>query len=829
MVARPPLEKWSRPELEDRYHELLDRLTTLQKANGEKEKQIAQMSTKFRRSIEERRAKEAPIDPLTYHETVKKNEVLTMKVRSLKHQLLTYTHPTVRSATASAMTGRTTHRSATFRPSTRRPVPPTSHAGDHQSTVFSPAPTVTHIDSKYTTDQRYATVRISEGTVHEKATIIKLNRVVRGHLETIDEQRIDIQKLNEQLAALRTQLDSARASLEQRSRARENQSDAEEEQKRMERSRIELLNEEIQQIRGENNVLKSANERLVRQSLEAEMDTVAASELIDLKQSLAKVEEQLRDTERSSRETEKRLKEDLKRLKSERNTLEKQLKHAKEIKSSELATSIVSHPHPDRKRREKDSEEEEEEEERRDRKRRKGKKDDKHTDELFKKLFADVSCLIKSSQLSSASRDDEFSAAQLSQSKWQQLYSELYDEVEKLRNMLLIQHDITQKQSAEISLLKEERDRILVECEKKIEEWREKAGERQKKVILLEQQIRDIAYSGQKEIPLEVSKDQLGSTPSSSELSVKIKTIRLLPDDNGREPASQFFLSLEFFDFELQTTPIAHSSPSHTDYTCIYDVIVSQLFVHYLQTSGMTIELYRPSGSGYALIGAGALSLSRLFNRTSNRRVAGEIRLLDIASGRPIASIDYEASVTRELGEAIASYKRQEAAQKRLPLEIPPNQEDFNQLQVTVQRCHGIDRLPKVPSSPVCIVYELAGFSPFFTKFIAARGGTTNFGSSRSWHLPATQQFHTFLAETEITFYLMETVDESAKGKRRKEKEEEGVLAMLSLPLLPLTEGKKIVGTFKMITPDGGDLPLTTLDIALNWDHPYNIGERKNE
>lgn len=42
------------------------------------------MSSKFRLSIENRRAKENgdKIDPLVYHETVKKNEVLTMKVLS---------------------------------------------------------------------------------------------------------------------------------------------------------------------------------------------------------------------------------------------------------------------------------------------------------------------------------------------------------------------------------------------------------------------------------------------------------------------------------------------------------------------------------------------------------------------------------------------------------------------------------------------------------------------------------------------------------------------------------------------------------------------------
>lgn len=61
----------------------------------------------------------------------------------------------------------------------------------------------------------------------------------------------------------------------------------------------------------------------------------------------------------------------------------------------------------------------------------------------------------------------------------------------------------------------------------------------------------------------------------------------------------------------------------------------------------------------------------------------------------------------------------------------------------------------------------------------------------------------------------METTDESTKGKKKKQKEEDGqtkfgfrkikdhltgVLAMLSLPLHPLTEGKRIVGTYRMAT-----------------------------
>lgn len=87
----------------------------------------------------------------------------------------------------------------------------------------------------------------------------------------------------------------------------------------------------------------------------------------------------------------------------------------------------------------------------------------------------------------------------------------------------------------------------------------------------------------------------------------------------------------------------------------------------------------------------------------------------------------------------------------------------------------------------VCLVYELLAFSPFATDNVIG-AGTVDFRSDKKWPLPqeALQYFH----DQEISLYLMD------RGVGRSE---EGVLGMLSLPLIPLLANSMVKGDFPMI------------------------------
>ncbi|KAK6050765.1 hypothetical protein COOONC_11730 [Cooperia oncophora] len=289
--------------------------------------------------------------------------------------------------------------------------------------------------------------------------------------------------------------------------------------------------------------------------------------------------------------------------------------------------------------------------------RKRGKKS-KNDDDILERLYRDVSAILES-------HDDRLEHGEIDGSmvssenitKWKKMYAGLYDELEKVRNMLLIQHNINQKQTTEITLLQEEMEAVKVRYETKLKEMRDKVVEKQKKVLLLEEQIRSIAYGTQKPIPLKAVETK---NEFSTELSIMFTSISLTDDfvaSVGVCPA--YFLSLEFFDFELQTTPILTNQTNTLDFTTIYSVVVSDLFVHYIETNGITIEMYSPQNTAYKLLAAGVVTLKPLLQKGAKSRLVGELKLISLESGTTVATLKYELNTTEQLGKAITSFQVQ--------------------------------------------------------------------------------------------------------------------------------------------------------------------------
>ncbi|VDP22566.1 unnamed protein product [Heligmosomoides polygyrus] len=177
------------------------------------------------------------------------------------------------------------------------------------------------------------------------------------------------------------------------------------------------------------------------------------------------------------------------------------------------------------------------------------------------------------------------------------------------------------------------------------------------------------------------------------------------------------------------------------------------------------------------------------FQKGSRSRLVGELKLLAVDSGAVIATLKYELNTTEQLGKAITNFQAAEAAQKVLPIEIPNESGAFEVLTVMVHRCTGLDKLRR-GELEVCVIYEFFSFSPYFTSYVTS-SKTAEFNSKRDWSLPS-DALQSYLTETEITFFLFENRAESSEEK-------DGVLAMLSLPLVPLTQNKPIKGSFEMV------------------------------
>ncbi|EYC06157.1 hypothetical protein Y032_0078g1217 [Ancylostoma ceylanicum] len=774
MVIRPPIETWNRAELEENFHNAYQQLQTAQKKINEQDKKITILNTRLRRSVMERKAKQdAYVEKEKFDELERENQLLALKLKTVKHQLLTYTTPAARPATASAMTGR-----STFRPQPTRRAPPTASTPADKTARTEPN----------TERARTPTARISEAALKDKASYIRLNRLVREKNSQVAELQYEVERLNGLLHDLRSQLEtktSAVRELEIEVRnAREQADDAQY------LGKIELLTKQLAVVHSENEVLKEANERLVKQSLSVEFDE-GTKEQIELRKQISVLEEKLKDAEQRRVKVEQKLRKEkraLKHLKEKEHSSRKgsivvQREHTRSEESVDETESVPA--------KEKDS-------------RKKKKKKGENDDDILDRLYRDVSAILETHDHYDDGIIDASVGSAEKLAKWKKMYATLYDELEKLRSMLLIQHDINQKQGTEISLLQEEMESVKVKYESKLKDLRDKLVEKQKKILLLEEQIRSIAYGTQKPIPVKPTDTK---AEISTDLSIMFTSVSLTDEyvaSVGACPA--YFLSLEFFDFELQTTPILTKQTSPLDFTTIYSVVVSNLFVHYIETNGITIELYSPQGTSYSLLAAGVVNLKPLLQKGAKSRYVGELKLISLESGSTIANLKYELNTTEELAKSITSYQVAEAAQKVLPIEIPADEQQFEELTVMVHRCTGLDNIRQIE---VCVIYEFFSFSPYFTNYVTS-SKTAEFNSKRDWSLPK-EAVESYLGETEITFFLFE-------NRPNGQEEKDAVLAMLSLPLAPLAENKLIKGSFMMTKADGSDSGIF-LDVNVMWKH----------
>ncbi|CAI4228559.1 unnamed protein product [Auanema sp. JU1783] len=804
MVIRPPIESWTRPELEDRFHTMSDNHRELQKTNKELEKKITQLTSRFRKSILERKTRnDQVVDKDKYDELVRDNELLLMKLKTTKHQLLTYTAPNARSTTYSALTGRSN-------------VPVT---GIRKYTPNAPSGRSTrgygtddHIVTKLT--DRPISSRISDSNLNEKANVIKLNRLLREKNTEVAELQYEIERLNTLLKTTKSEIeiyktrpyDTSEFPATGVSTNVDNQLRNEHES---------LARKELELVKKELDVLKETNETLVKQLLNHEFSG-GATDIVELRKDVVVLEEKLREAEKREREIGKKRRQERRQFDEWKQRYRSQMKNTE---NREAQNHVVPQyqqeideitPRSDLSYTDH-------------RRKKKQKMVQDKSDDVLLRLYNDVVGLLETHSGAVTSNDLLSDGVLDPQSieKWQKMYSELYDELEKVRNMLLLQHNINQKQNVEISVLKEEYEKLQLTAEEKLNVITEDLKKKHQEVIILEEKIRQIAYAGQK--PITIGGVTLNDGDSlHSELSVRLLSLRFHKSyvnslvSTGSSP-SAIFLSLEFFDFELQTTPhLQFIEKQPMDHTTVYNLVCSNLFIHYLQTNGITIEMYRPQSNSYTQMAAAVISLNTLLQKKNHQKYESSVHFMDIKTGQSIAVITYEITIGQDLKKAISSYKKAECAQQLLPLDVMTEAEDssLNQLIVAVHRCSGIEQVLKTPVE-LCVVYELLGFSPFFTETAICSGNSVELKSQKAWPIPLNQA--KFMKEQSITFFLINMADDK-KG--------DGILGLLTLPLLPLLGNQAIKGSFTMVEPTLEDTQLV-LDLSIFWKHCL-ISDRNN-
>lgn len=110
-------------------------------------------------------------------------------------------------------------------------------------------------------------------------------------------------------------------------------------------------------------------------------------------------------------------------------------------------------------------------------------------------------------------------------------------------------------------------------------------------------------------------------------LEIHLGTARFSPEamDSLGDKDPSTFCTYAFYDFELQSTAVVQGQQPVYDFTCQYLVKVDDLFLHYIQSSSITVETQLAEGLTFRTIAAGQIRLSQVLEREG--KVFGTLQL----------------------------------------------------------------------------------------------------------------------------------------------------------------------------------------------------------
>nr|CAD2174787.1 unnamed protein product [Meloidogyne enterolobii] len=245
---------------------------------------------------------------------------------------------------------------------------------------------------------------------------------------------------------------------------------------------------------------------------------------------------------------------------------------------------------------------------------------------LLDKLFSDVLSIVEKDVKLIGNKNkiinnvNENEINEINNFRWQKMYEDVYEELEKVRQILLAEHELNNRLREELKQKKIENEDLQAKYLNKLKELESELNRRDIQTSGIERALQSIANGNQilnnnliyKNIENN-NLQQIESTELSLTVSKLILTENCLKFAESQNPA--VFIAIEFFDFELQTSQLVNGPEVDLNFTSIFELTISDLFIHYLQTEGMNIELYIVQNEiNYKLCSQATIPLKKLLS-----------------------------------------------------------------------------------------------------------------------------------------------------------------------------------------------------------------------
>ncbi|CAK6982505.1 protein fantom%2C partial [Scomber scombrus] len=431
-------------------------------------------------------------------------------------------------------------------------------------------------------------------------------------------------------------------------------------------------------------------------------------------------------------------------------------------------------------------------------------------------------------------------------------HAETVLELQKTRNLLLVEHRITKDLQEELNTVKQKMARDWEETRVRMSEKDKLLAKRALQINTLQAQLKELAYSPRnynRTIPIQytwpaadqevvqpiednLSFSQLRAGESMLEIHLKAATFtpgglrsmgRIHPGvDRGEDIVT--FCTYGLLDFEVHSTPLVSGSQPNYGFTSRYALTARDLGRLGGQGSRVRVELHQALGGvKFVTHGSGQMPLMGAMERIGER-ISGRINITG-SEGVIVGIVDFWVRLfppAEPMDTMVERAGGRRTATQRSPVQVSlgwqeSSQEELhdygggipNELMLVLERCVGLSARWPGLLPDAYLTYRLYDLPPHVSQTIQCSTDPV-FNDTASYPLAVTTDVLHYLRSSSLWVYVFDDSDDQIPP---------AYLAKTPIPLRALATGREIRGDYVLRDPAGG--PKGMVRIMLKWKYPF--------
>ncbi|XP_034413660.1 protein fantom, partial [Cyclopterus lumpus] len=429
----------------------------------------------------------------------------------------------------------------------------------------------------------------------------------------------------------------------------------------------------------------------------------------------------------------------------------------------------------------------------------------------------------------------------------QALHAETVLELQKTRNLLLLEHHISKDLQEELNTVNQKMERERQESWRKISEKDKLLSKKAIQSNALQAQLKELAYSprnckrtipmqytwpaGDQEVvePIEedMSLSQLRAGESLLEIHLKAATftpagLRTMGSIHLEDIVT--FCTYSLLDFEVHSTPLVSGNQPDYGFTSCYALTARDLGRLGAQGSRVRVELHQALGGvRFVTHGSGQMSLMGAMEQ-KGERVCGNVNITG-SEGALVGVVDfwvrlfYPAEPIDTMAEIGADRR---TAPQRSPVHITLGWQDAghealhdygggipNELVVVLERCVGLNARWPGLLPDAYLTYRFYDLPPHVSQTVQSTADPV-FSDTTSYPLAVTADVLHYLRSSSLWVYVFDDSEDQMPPS---------YLAKTPIPLRAMATGREIRGDYVLRDPAGG--PRGMVRVLIKWKYPF--------